>query len=243
MTGNLIKVRTDNTVALTNDDYVGLQIYNVHTDPIYLGAKKDGKLYYKNNINNFSIPVIPTSALSTAAPVLGINTDGELTKTTLSTVKVQVRDNDVEDYRDIGTINVTEADQAIQLTIPTKLSDLEDYSTGESYVTSADKELWRKMITEVAYSSSVDVPTLSSVQNYIESKVYDTQKLLLPQITLSAGEGLTTQEDGKVGLAPVTTTTDSNNRYPTESFTCISDIEVDDYGRVTKITKTTIYLT
>lgn len=72
---------------------------------------------------------------------------------------------------------------------------------------------------------------------YEETERY-AKRLELPASPIDTGEALHIDDDDKLDLKPITVERPDPETQPNgKTITYITDIEVDEYGRVTKITK------
>ena len=91
--------------------------------------------------NSSRVALIEPSALN--SKLLGVNANGYLQSTTLQPLIVKTRDNASDDWTSIDLNLLDSNDNELALTIPKKLSDLEDYDSdlsGPSFVSSEDRE-------------------------------------------------------------------------------------------------------
>lgn len=241
--GNIVELRKDSTTPLSIGEVAGLYIHNVPNidDDVKIGVNKDAELVFQNKINNYHIPIIPSSNL-TNIPIIGINSNGIIEAAELKTIKINQRRNNTAAWieKELDLINGT--DLTVNLTIPQSLSDLQDYDSslvGPSYVSAEDRLRWNGVITEVATSNSQTDPVLVPLGGT------NGQKLILPVTTLpiSSSNTLELNESGNLDLKKVTVVKpEVIPQITPTTITYISNIEVDEYGRVTKIERSQLYI-
>lgn len=141
--GNIVELRKDSTTSLSIGEVAGLYIHNVPNtgDDVEIGVNKDAELVFHNKINNYHIPIIPSSSLANI-PIIGINSNGVIEAAELKTIKINQRRNNTAAWteKELDLINGT--DLTVNFTIPQSLSDLQDYDsslTGPSYVSAEDR--------------------------------------------------------------------------------------------------------
>ena len=88
-TGNIIELRKDHTTSLSDGEVAGLYIHNVPNigDNVKIGINKDAELVFHNKINNYHVPIIPSSNLANI-PIIGINSNGIIETAELKTIKI-----------------------------------------------------------------------------------------------------------------------------------------------------------
>ena len=241
--GNIVELRKDSTTPLSTGEVAGLYIHNIPNtnDNVEIGINKDAELVFNNKINNYHIPIIPSNSL-TNIPIIGINSNGIIEAAELKTIKINQRRNSATAWteKELDLINGT--DLTVNLTIPQSLSDLQDYDsslTGPSYVSTEDRNRWNGVITDVATSSSYTDPVLVPLGGT------NGQRLILPTTTLpiSSSKTLELNESGNLDLKKVTVAKPAVVPQITPTtITYISNIEVDEYGRVTKIERSQLYI-
>ena len=239
-TGNLLELRRATESILGNTDNAGIKIHNVSKvgSSVFLGVDKNEHPYFTDSNNNSSrVALIEPSALN--SKLLGVNANGYLQSTTLQPLIVKTRDNASDDWTSIDLNLLDSNDNELALTIPKKLSDLEDYDSdlsGPSFVSSEDRETWNKVIVDVTYSSTITQPQLKPYLD--EDNDHQARQLVLPRSEVLTGEALEIDEDGKINMKQIEVVEDSPVALaaPT-TITYISNLDIDEYGRVTKIYK------
>lgn len=249
ITSNVLKLREPEEGAtppspLTGSEIAGLEIQHINNSTVYFGIDKDTNLLFKNATNNYHVPLVADSALTGGIALIGLNANGIVVPAQVQTINLKTRHSETSDWS-VQEIDITSATpQTVELTIPQKLSDLKDYSSsvsGPSYVSGEDRKLWNKIITEVTIDSNTTFPYLTDTYYYEEDgSRRTTQKLLLPQANVTPGTGIQIMAGGAISLAPVEVSRPSSEPLLSPpQITYISNIEVDEYGRVTKIEKIT----
>lgn len=239
-TGNLLELRRATSSVIGNTENAGIKIHNVSKvgSSVFLGVDKNEHPYFTDSDNNSSrIALINSSALN--SKLLGANANGYLEATTLHPLIVRTRDNSSDEWAS-ASLNLLDSEaNKLELTIPKKLSDLEDYDSdlsGPSFVSSEDRETWNKVIVDVTYSSTITQPQLKPYLD--EDNDHQARQLVLPRSDIVTGEALEIDEDGKINMKQIEIVEDSPVALaaPT-TITYISDLDIDEYGRVTKIYK------
>ena len=238
--GNLLELRKGSEAVIGDTDHTGIKIHNVSTvgSSVFLGVDKNEHPYFTDSSNNSSrIALIDSSALN--SKLLGANANGYLQSTTLHPLVVKTRDNTSDEWTS-ANLNLLDSEaNTLELTIPKKLSDLEDYDSdlsGPSFVSSEDRETWNKVIVDVTYSSTITQPQLNP---YLDGdNDHQARQLVLPRSDILTGEALEIDEDGKINMKQIEVVEDSPVALaaPT-TITYISNLDIDEYGRVTKIYK------
>ena len=92
------------------------------------------------------------------------------------------------------------------------------------------------MIVDVTYSSTITQPQLKPYLD--EDNDHQARQLVLPRSEVLTGEALEIDEDGKINMKQIEVVEDSPVALaaPT-TITYISNLDIDEYGRVTKIYK------
>lgn len=241
--GNIVELRKDSTTPLSDDEVAGLYIHNIPNtgNDVEIGVNKDAELVFHNKINDYHIPIIPSTSLANI-PIIGINSNGIIETAELKTIKINQRRNNTAAWteKELDLINGT--DLTVNLTIPQSLSDLQDYDsslTGPSYVSTEDRNRWNGVITDVATSSSYTDPVLIPLGGT------NGKRLILPVTTLpiSSSNTLELNVSGNLDLKKVIVAKpEVVPQITPTTITYISNIEVDDYGRVTKIERSQLYI-
>lgn len=239
-TGNLLELRRATSSVIGDTENAGIKIHNVSKvgSSVFLGVDKNEHPYFTDSSNNSSrIALINSSALN--SKLLGVNANGYLQSTTLHPLVVKTRDNTSDEWIS-ANLNLLDSEaNTLELTIPKKLSDLEDYDSdlsGPSFVSSEDRETWNKVIVDVTYSSTITQPQLNP---YLDGdNDHQARQLVLPRSDILTGEALEIDEDGKINMKQIEVVEDSPVALaaPT-TITYISNLDIDEYGRVTKIYK------
>lgn len=238
--GNLLELRKGSEAVIGDTDNAGIKIHNVATvgSSVFLGVDKNEHPYFTDSSNNSSrIALINSSALN--SKLLGANANGYLQSTTLHPLVVKTRDNTLDEWTSTNLNLLDSEANTLELTIPKKLSDLEDYDSdlsGPSFVSSEDRETWNKVIVDVTYSSTITQPQLKPYLD--EDNDHQARQLVLPRSDILTGEALEIDEDGKINMKQIEVVEDSPVALaaPT-TITYISNLDIDEYGRVTKIYK------
>ena len=251
VTGNVLKLREpipdENTgeIVLPNDladnELCGLELQYISkpNKHAYFGVNNKSELIFKNHINNYHIPVAVTNSLKDMQ-LIGLNQNGIITEASLQPITIKQRPNSGTAWS-TTTLSVTDTTApSLELTIPKRLSDLEDY-TGEdkttaSYVAATDRQLWQHIITDVGVSTAITSPEFTTDSITYSGVKYETKKLVIPQIQVKVGEGLTKEGDA-INLPKINVTTTEESWTDLTEITYVHNIEVDEYGRVTKIEK------
>lgn len=249
ITSNVLKLREPEEGGITPDPLIGseiagLEIQHINNSTVYFGIDKDTNLLFKNATNNYHVPLVADSALTGGIALIGLNANGIVTPAQVQKINLQTRKSTTSDWSSQEIDITSKTPQIVQLTIPQKLSDLEDYSdsaSGPSYVSGEDRKLWNQTITEVAIDSNTTFPYLMDTYYYEDNgSQRKTKKLFLPQASVIPGAGIQITAGGAVSLAPIEVSRPSSEPLLSPpQITYISNIEVDEYGRVTKIEKIT----
>ena len=249
ITSNVLNLREPEAGAtppgpLTGSEIAGLEIQHINNSTVYFGIDKDANLLFKNATNNYHVPLVADSALTSGIALIGLNSNGIVVPAQVQKINLKTRHSKTSEWS-LQEIDVTNKDpQTVELTIPQKLSDLEDYSSsvsGPSYVSGEDRKLWNQTITEVTIDSNTTIPYLMDTYYYEDDgSQRKTKKLFLPQASVTPGAGIQITAGGAVSLAPIEVSRPSTEPLLSPpQITYISNIEVDEYGRVTKIEKIT----
>lgn len=156
VTGNVLKLRepqpdeSTGEIVLPSDlsdsDICGLEMQYISkpNNHAYFGVNNKSELIFKNHINDYHIPVAVTNSLKDMQ-LIGLNQNGIITEASLQPITIRQRPNSGTAWS-TTTLDVTDTTApSLDLTIPKRLSDLEDY-TGEdkttaSYVSATDRKL------------------------------------------------------------------------------------------------------
>lgn len=251
VTGNVLKLRepipdenTGETVLpddLSSSDICGLEMQYISKPDkhAYFGVNNKSELIFKNYFNNYHIPIAVSSTLK-SMQLIGLNENGIITEASLQPITIRQRPNSGSEWS-TTTLNVTDiAAPSLDLTIPKRLSDLEDY-TGEdkttaSYVSATDRKLWQHIITDVGMSASITSPEFTTDSITYSGVKYETKKLIVPQIQIKIGGGLTKEGD-TINLPKISIEDKTITWSDLTELTYISDITCDEYGRVKSITR------
>lgn len=251
VTGNVLKLRepipdesTGEIVLpgdLSNSDICGLEMQYISKPDkhAYFGVNNKSELIFKNHINNYHIPIAVSSTLKNMQ-LIGLNENGIITEASLQPITIRQRPNSGTAWS-TTTLNVTDiAAPSLDLTIPKRLSDLEDY-TGEdkttaSYVSATDRKLWQHIITDVGMSASITSPEFTTDSITYSGVKYETKKLIVPQIQIKIGGGLIKEGD-TINLPKISIEDKTITWSDLTELTYISDITCDEYGRVKSITR------
>lgn len=225
----------------------GIYVYNISGTPednqdVVFGTDSKGQFVFRNPTANYLVPLIKESDIK-EIPLLRMNNKGIIGEAAIAPLTIKTRTNTGSDWTST-TINITDTEKTVELTIPRKLSDLEDYSdstSGPSYVSGEDRKLWNQTITDVAIDSNTTIPYLTdTIYDEDDGSKRTTKKLFLPQANVTPGAGIQIMAGGVISLAPVKVSRpDIEPLLSPPQITYISNIEVDEYGRVTKIEKIT----
>lgn len=98
ITGNVLKLRNSTggstPAPLGDTDVAGLEIQHINDDTVYFGIDKNVNLIFRNAINNYRVPIIPDSSLTSNVPLLGINSSGILQEAAINNITLKIRNNE-----------------------------------------------------------------------------------------------------------------------------------------------------
>ena len=244
LVGNVFKLRepeygADKPNPLADNEIAGLEVqYVVGKDSAIIGVDNTASPIFRNINDDYRIPLISKNNLTEEIKIIGIDSRGMLFESNLQNINIKVRDNKTSPSWTTATIDVTSnTAQSVELTIPKKLSDLEDYiddPTGPTYVSAEDRTVWNNVILDVSMDTNITDPYLLPYNAYGRT----VNKLVIPRTNVTAGDGLEISSD-KITLQKVTVTNRSVEIASPQTITYISNIVTDEYGRVKEIEKTT----
>lgn len=242
-TGELIELRKGSENLLGSEEFAGIVIHNVLESGVTakLGIDGEGRVVFSNKTDNYLIPYVLKSADTFS--LVRILDDGLIENASLKNISITIRPKQGTEGEEHVLDLLGAAEPEIELIIPRKLSDLEDYdetATGPTFVSSNDRTLWNQVITSAAYGpSTLTTPSITNdTYTFADGTERTTKKLLLPRSDIQLeSEGaieLTSNEklDLKV-INPVKSEISIKNAPYTMTY--ISDIIVDQYGRVKRI--------
>lgn len=244
LVGNVFKLRepeygADKPNPLADNEIAGLEVqYVTGKDSAIIGVDNTASPIFRNINDDYRIPLISKNNLTEEIKIIGIDSRGMLFESNLQNINIKVRDNKTSPSWTATTIDVTSNTvQSVELTIPKKLSDLEDYiddPTGPTYVSAEDRTVWNNVILDVSMDTNITDPYLLPYNAYGRM----VNKLVIPRTNVTAGDGLEISSD-KITLQKVTVTNRSVEIASPQTITYISNIVTDEYGRVKEIEKTT----
>ena len=244
LVGNVFKLRepeygADEPNPLAGNEIAGLEVqYVTGKDSAIIGVDNTASPIFRNINDDYRIPLISKNNLTEEIKIIGIDSRGMLFESNLQNINIKVRDNKTSPSWTTTTIDVTSnTEQSVELTIPRRLSDLEDYiddPTGPTYVSAEDRTVWNNVILDVSMDTNITDPYLLPYNAYGRT----VNKLVIPRTNVTAGDGLEISSD-KITLQKVTVTNRSVEIASPQTITYISNITVDEYGRVKEIEKTT----
>jgi hypothetical protein len=145
-TDDVLELRYDTSTKLADDGFAGMVIHGVVdlASEARLGVNGAGNAIFKNKTDSYLLPLLKKP--TTKYDLIGVTENGIVTETKLKTITLKVRANDkTTTYDKTQTIDLlsTTAPE-VELIIPKKLSDLEDYNEdieGPNYVSENDRLL------------------------------------------------------------------------------------------------------